>query len=331
MRRLQAGIAAAIAILGAAPAALAQAPGGDDKAAAEALYEEGHALDAQGQYLQACPKYAESMRLDPGIGVMLHLSSCWEKAGKPASAWAQYREAEQVAARAGDSRSEIARKRAEALEGRLFRLTISVPDGAAADGLTVVRDGETVGKAQWGAPVPVDPGPHTIVAMAHERRRWQTTFVVPDRPGAETLTVPPLAEENATTPAPPAGPPVSAPEATATPRSPWGTQRVAAATLGAAGIVGVGVGTAFGILTKVKLDQSNGAGCQPDNHCTSTGAALRNDAITAGNVSTVAFAVGLGALAGGAALWLTAPRSARPGVGFTAGPGYAGAVVGGAW
>jgi hypothetical protein len=324
-------VAAAVAIVAVTHGALAQAPPGDDKAAAEALYEEGHALDAQGQYLQACPKYAESLRLDPGIGVMLHLSSCWEKAGKPASAWAEYREAEQVAARAGDSRSEVARHRAEALESRLFRLTIVVPDASAIDGLTIVRDGETVGKAQWGAPVPVDPGPHTIVAMARDKRRWQTTLVVPDHPGAETLAVPPLADENAT-PGASTALPVSTPEATPPPpRSSWGTQRVAAAAIGGAGIVGVGVGIAFGVLTKVKLDQSNGSGCQPDNHCTSTGATLRNDAIRAGNVSTVAFVVGLGALAGGTALWLTAPRATSPRVGVTAGPGYAAAVVGGAW
>lgn len=329
MRSLLVWTAMTCAILGGSGVARAQTPVVDDKAAAEALYEQGHALDEQGQYLQACGKYAESLRLDPGIGVMLHLAACWEKAGRPASAWGQYREAEQVAARAGDTRAEVARKHADTLEARLFRLTIVVPSQASVEGLAVVRDGEAVGVAQWGAPVPVDPGPHTIVAMARGKKRWETTFVAPDQPGSATLTVPALAaaEPNPDTlssPAPGAEPLPSRP-------SPWGTQRIAAVAVGAAGIVGIGVGSYFGILTKVKLDQSNTSGCAPDNHCTATGTALRNDAVSAGRASTVAFAVGLAGLAGGAVLWLTAPQSRGLQMGLSAAADFGGAVVGATW
>ncbi|HEY6461535.1 MAG TPA: tetratricopeptide repeat protein [Polyangiaceae bacterium] len=309
-------------------AARAQAAAGDAKAAAEALYEEGHTLDAQGRYAEACPKYAESLRLDPGIGVMLHLASCWEKAGKPASAWAEYREAEQVAARAGDNRSEVARTRAEALEARLHKLTIVVSPAAAVEGLAIVRDGETVGKAQWGAPVPVDPGSHTVVAIAPDKRRWQTTFVASDAPGDITVTIPALVDE-ARASSLPATPPAAAEPPTASPARRWGAQRIAAVATAAAGVVFVGVGTGFGIATKVKLDQSNTSGCQPNNHCTVAGAALRNDALDDGRIATIAFVAGLAAVAGGAVLWFTAPRHASTQVGVTVLPG--GASIVGRW
>jgi hypothetical protein len=324
-----AAILAACAAL--AVTSLAQAQEPSDKAAAEALYEQGHALDAQGHYLQACPKYAESLRLDPGIGVMLHLASCWEKAGKPASAWAEYREAEQVAVRAGDSRSDVARKRAEALESRLFRLTIVVPAASSVEGLALARDGEAVGPAQWGSSVPVDPGEHTVVAVAPGKRRWESKFLATEQSGSTTLTVPVLVDDAPS--ALPAPLPAAATTPDETPRAPfWSTQRIVAVAVAGAGVVGVGVGTYFGILTKVKLDQSNAPGdCQPNSHCSAAGAALRTDAQNAATVSTVAFGIGLAALAGGAALWLTAPRPQGPRVGAVASPGFSGVFVTGTW
>jgi hypothetical protein len=315
-----------------------RAQAGGDKAAAEVLFEQAHALVEKGDYRQACPKYAESLRLDPGLGVMLHLASCWEKAGKPASAWAQYREAEQVAVRTGDSRAEVARKRAEALEQKLYRLTIVVPPGVTVDGLAVARDGEPVGRAQWGTAVPIDPGEHVIVAMAPGKQRWEGRVEAPDQFGSTSITVPALADASA--PAASAGPVPSAPafpEAAAqnlppdgAPASMWTTQRILAVGAGAVGVIGVGIGTYFGILTKSKLDDSNSDGCS-GNHCNSTGASLRNDAFTAGTVSTVAFVVGAVGLAGGAVLWFTAPSPTTPKVGAVIGPGGGTVVVGGAW
>ena len=316
---------------------LAQAQTGEDKAAAEALFEQGHALVEKGDYRQACPKYAESLRLDPGIGVMLHLASCWEKSGRPASAWAQYREAEQVAMRAGDSRADVARKRADALEGKLFRLTVVVPAATVVEGLAIARDGEAVGRAQWGAAVPIDPGEHVIVAVAPGKQRWEGKVVTPDEPGATSISVPALLDASAAPPAPPpmpapaasgSGPPLATDEG----RPTWGTQRIFAVVAGGVGVIGVGVGTYFGILTKSKLDDSNGNGCNASsNLCNSTGAALRNDAVSAGNASTVAFVVGAAALAGGAVLWFTSPSPTPARVGASVGPGVGALVVGGAW
>jgi hypothetical protein len=64
------------------------------------------------------------------------------------------------------------------------------------------------------------------------------------------------------------------------------------------------------------------------NVCNATGLSQRNDARTQGDYATVAVGIGLAALAGGAALWLTAPR-APAAVALV--PGLGGASLQGEW
>src|SRR5579871_3417882 len=117
---------AAIALLLAVASAprVARAQGAEDKAAAEAAFDEGKKLMAAHAYAEACPKLAESQRLDPGIGTMLGLADCYEKNGQTASAWAEFREAAGVAARKQDRRESLARENATRLEPLLTRLVI---------------------------------------------------------------------------------------------------------------------------------------------------------------------------------------------------------------
>ena len=90
-----------------AQVASAQTGGAGNRAAAEALFNEGRKLAASGKYADACPKFEASQKLDPGLGTLLNLAECYEKIGKTASAWAEYREAIPLARASGskDARS----------------------------------------------------------------------------------------------------------------------------------------------------------------------------------------------------------------------------------
>ena len=145
----------------------------DDPAAAEALFQEGRRLVADGNYAEACPKFEESLHHDRAVGTLWHLARCLEETGAIASAWARYREAAAEARKTDeDARERAALHRAKALEPRLPRLTIDVPVEHRVDGLTVTRDGTAIGPGVWGTPLPVDPGTHVIEAAAPGYQPW---------------------------------------------------------------------------------------------------------------------------------------------------------------
>jgi hypothetical protein len=54
-------------------------PSKEDRAAAEALFEEGRAQLEGGKYAEACEAFAKSDALDPAAGTELNLGDCYEK------------------------------------------------------------------------------------------------------------------------------------------------------------------------------------------------------------------------------------------------------------
>src|SRR4051794_40657418 len=74
---LLAGALAFFAVTGSASREARAEGSPGDKVAAEALFDEGKLLAKAGKYSEACPKFAESLRLDTGIGIMLFLADCY--------------------------------------------------------------------------------------------------------------------------------------------------------------------------------------------------------------------------------------------------------------
>lgn len=287
----------------------ARAEAGQDKADAQGLFDLGKSLMVEGKFQEACPKLADSLRLDPVIGTMLFLAECYENIGRTASAWAEFREAQSLAAKQSDAREKVARDRANALESRLSKLVITVSP-PPAPGLRVKRDGFDVGEALWGAAIPVDPGPHAVTVTAPRKTDWTTSVTVGIAGSSSSVVVPPLED------APMDPPSVVTGAASGTayvpppePRKDGRARRILGVGVASLGVVGLGLGTVFGLQAKSNLDSSNSGHCtRVTNYCDAAGLDLRNTALTDATISTIAFGVGLAALAGGAVLYFTAPR-----------------------
>lgn len=310
MIRTRSAAAAVTLALSLAYATPSFAQSADAKAAAEVLFDDGVKLLAAGKLDEACPKLAESLRLDTGIGTMLYLAECYERSGKIASAWAQFREAQaSAAAKEGDARGKIAKERADRLEPRLSKLAVIVPPAADIQGLTITRDGTLIGKPIWGTETPIDPGAHVIRVSAPGYEPRDLTLEIKGDAAHEKLEIPALTA----LPTPVA--PVT-PVTIAAPIDRGATQRAIGITLAAVGVVGVGVATVFGVRAMGTLSNSDDR-CDPQT-CDDIGLDLRDDARSQANISTALFIAGGVFLGTGLALWLTAPRASSPTAGSTA-------------
>jgi hypothetical protein len=306
--------------------ASAQTGGASNRAAAEALFNEGRKLAADGKYTDACPKFEASQELDPGLGTLLNLAECYEKIGKTASAWAEYKEAIPLARAAGSKvRQDLATERAAALESRLSMLTIrAMGSTEETTGLEVRRDGVPVQPAEFGSPIPVDPGPHTIEAAAPGKQKWSSTVQLAD--AAKLLVDVPALTPLATgaSPTPPAPAPTSAPPVEQSAHSSSGsTQRTAAIVVGAVGIVGVGIGAVFGLGASSKWSDAKTKCTDYPYGCSQAALDDKSSASSKASAATVAFIVGGAAIAGAAVLWITSGPSQEKSVALGVGPGAA--------
>jgi len=285
-----------------------------DKPAAEALFAEGRRLMLEGRYSEACPKLEASQRSDPGIGTMLNLAECYEKLGKTASAWAEFREVVS-AARAAESpeREELARRRAQELEPRLSRLTIqNHASNASTVGFEIRRDGKVLDAAEIGSAIPVDPGKHVVEATAPGKQRWVHEAEVNGEGVSVTLEIPALqaAAEGASS---------SFATATSSSGDPAGSFKVLPIAVGAAGLVGLGVGTYFGLRASSTWDDAKDACADFPYECGERGKGLQEDASRDATISTIGFVVGGVGLAAGAILWFTMDSPSNTQVGLAPG------------
>lgn len=295
-------LAAALLLLG-APAVAAE-PTASQRATAEALFEQASALVDQGRFPEACEKLAASQELDPGLGTLLYLADCYERAGRTASAWALFREVQARARRASEpDREQIATERANALDGKLSRLELRVAPSRRVAGLELALRGAAVPSASWNVALPVDPGTVRLEARAPGKKPWSLQVDIQPGPSARTVELPELAAQ--ATEQGLVSRPVSEPVAD---RSTGSAQRSAGWLLGGAGLVGLAVGGFFGYRAYAKNKSSMGE-CRADapNACSAEGTSLRDDAATAARLSTIITAAGAMLAVGGATLVLTAP------------------------
>lgn len=295
------------------------------------LVVEGRALMRSGNYVDACPKLEQSIRLDTHLGAEFDLADCHDHIGKVVSAWTGFRKVASDASQ--PERRREATQRMLALEKKLPKLAIEVP--SAGLGLEVRRDGVTVEQVDWGREIPVDPGEHRVTAWIPGGPRWLT--IVESSEGATIHVQVPrdlgtAADKIAVGPPPPA--PTAAPTVAAKPPPPvqldlpvaskvtpgaattapapsivdkgfW-TRTNVGLVVGGAGIAGLLTGAGFG-LASLSSRGDAGENCR-GNSCTVNS---RDDAIHNGDAATVATVLGAVALTSALIMIFTEPKGAE--------------------
>ena len=334
-----------IAVLGmllvAAPAAA------QERAAAEALFQDGRKLAAAGKHAEACVKFKASDDLDPSVGARLQLGECNEKQGKTASAWLSFRDAENLATRLGDrKRVKVARREAARLEPLLSYVVVAAPP-SSPDGLIVSFDGKAKPTALLGQRFPVDPGAHVVTASAPGHVEWKQSLAI-SAPGETRVQIPALSAVATTEPKPiEPDPPVTDPdpkpvepnpqpdpvrtEPVAIDRGSGGGRKVLAYGVAAGGLALAATGLVFGSLARSAYNDRVDH-CQVGNRCTPEGLELIDKAESRALWSTILTATGVAAVGAGVILYLTTPNDDGAATALipTAGPGYAGFALTGA-
>ena len=274
----------------------------DDSTAtlADSLFVDAKKLMAEGKFAEACPKLVESQRLDPGGGTLLLLAQCHEGEGKFARAWSSYRDALAVAIK--DKRADRidrCKERLAVIEPKLSRVTVTLEASSDAPSLVVMLDGVELPRAAFGSPIPLDPGKHVVRATAPGRTPRDYPIEIGATPSNPAIAIEPLVE----------APVAKKPEviAPATTVDPGRSRRAVGWAFVGAAVVGLGVGTFFGIRAIDKRKESD-EHC-PADRCDQLGVDLNDSAKSSANVANVAIGLGVVSAIVGGVLILGAPKA----------------------
>lgn len=144
----------------------------EDPAAAEALFKEAVSKYKEGKFVEACPAFAESQRLDPRPGTLFALAECEAAADHIATAATLYEDflrtvasIKSPAQRAKyQDRVQKAQTRRDELVPLIPRLTLVLPTGSSPD-VRITRNGETFTATSLGVEMPVNPGEQVITVQ----------------------------------------------------------------------------------------------------------------------------------------------------------------------
>lgn len=273
---------------------------------ADALFKKGKRLLGEKRYAEACSAFAESDKLDPGIGAKLNVARCYQEWGKLATAYRWYSEAEQLARSLKDDRATKIRGLIDDLERQVPRLTVHAPTDAVLADAEITLDGKRFDTAQLDTALPVDPGPHEISYLVDGKRRDKTIPI--ERGGSSEITLDLPVKRRKARRAHDAGEDSSG-EATTAQASPGRTQRIIAIAAGGAGVVALG---AAGIITlRAHSDYQHAI----DHHCRGSkdmcddiGLTATGNARDRANLATYVTIGGAVAIAAGVVVFLMAPK-----------------------
>jgi hypothetical protein len=315
----------ALLILSLAGSSFAQTD--EERAGARAAASKGVNAFSQGKWAEAADLMARAEKLVHSPTHLLYLGQAQEHLRQLVAAQETYFKVvrEKLRPDAPEvfrTAQQEAQKRLDALSPRIPQISIVVQGASSEQPVAVTMDGKTVPEALVGVPHPVDPGAHEFAANVGNRRsntvrielREGTTETViltlPAPAPGETTAVPgPTGSEPKTTSSTVAfGPNDSTSESS----GPNALRIASYASLGV-GVVGLGLGTAFAIISSNKssdADKTCDAGS--DGKCRGEPGkvqALDDDAKSARTISVVGFVGGGVGLAAGITMFLLSSPS----------------------
>lgn len=178
-------------------------------------------------------------------------------------------------------------------------IVFEAKDAAGNDlsAVSVSMDGKPLADRLEGTAISIDPGQHSFHFESAGVPPVDKSFVLHESEKERRERIPFSAPIGAAAPLP-------AVAATSVASS-WSSLKTVGVVIGGAGIVGLGIGSAFGVMA---ASDKNSAGCDANGYCAP---GPLGDARTHANVSTVAFVAGGVMLASGVALVLFAPSGSK--------------------
>jgi hypothetical protein len=275
----------------------------DDSASAVDELKQGYARKQGGQCREAIPHFVRSVSLGATPKALLNLADCEGQTGDLVAAQRHATQGRDLARdKNGVELVGVATTQLTALDARLPRLTVALSSGAPRDSV-ITCDGVVIDATSIGVPFALNPGEHAVVVSA--KSYTSRTYRIALAEGARSrVEVEPGEAVDASATAPTSATTAHASRETSDASTP-GLRRPIAVGLAAIGVVGLAVGVVTGLGAGSKHTALEGE-C-PGNMCPSTAQNDLDSFRSERTLSTIFYVVGFAGLAGGAALWLTAP------------------------
>jgi hypothetical protein len=294
----------------------------EERAGARAAASKGVNAFSQGKWAEAADLMARAEKLVHSPTHLLYLGQAQEHQGQLVAAQETYfkivrEKLRPDAPEVFRTAQQEAQKRLDGLSPRIPQISIVVQGSSSDQPVTVTMDGKSVPEALVGVPHPVDPGAHEFEANVGERRsnlvkielREGTTETVvltlPASSVSDAAKVPGASGANAKPGATTVG--VSSQDV-ASEASGTSPLRIASYASFGVGVVGLGLGTVFAVISSNKSsDADKACDAGSDGKCRgepSQVQSLDDDAKSAKTISAISFVGGGVGLAAGITLFL---------------------------
>jgi len=314
MRSLLAAFALALLVPTATTAHAEDAVASEKLTAARTAFERGAKFAAEERWGDALAAFSESAALRPHATTTYNVGYCERALGHAVRARKNFALAlaQDIASNGTELTVELRSASKRYLDE--LRAQVATPKVIVPKGVAITIDGRPLEVADNGrllagtrAPGPGEPAPDTTLSVEVDAGAHEIVIMAPDgrsKVGHEYFPPGSTKEVRLDLP-PPASPSTTVIIDGSRSRRAWGY------VIGGFGLVGMGIGTYFGLAARSTWNDAKDA-CPGRTACNDEAVRLSADARAEANVSTIAFVAGGAALVGGTILVLSATPSERP-------------------